>query len=505
MVEAVNTYCRGCDGQPGSTKVVDRCGVCGGFNECDCSGHMYAKQKTQLQIVWGLRPQNKEEHRDTSWMSDQEEYRNKVGELFDPHAASRMYPIDETFVFQGVETQRHLYWVCEQLEGRDDLINPLQSDCFMTQFKDFLYRHMLVVENKKLKDVYECSTFRCPEPPEYNHLEQLFPLRFPLLPPNGIESTGVDVSNLVDWVVYKFAEKHQKFDQIGFNSADPQAGHMRVRWVRMKFTIRMDADANTDDAMKNFTYWQTIVKNINEPSWQEAGQLDMAGSCFQWSQQWIDMFHKLQVEKGVSYAIGLSGTGFIVIVFVYTCSPLLTITSGYVVTTSAVFVLSAIKLAGWTLGPAEQAGLAVMMGIATEYSVHIVEGYIEYLHATQSTMLARQTTRAQAIAGTLQRTGVPITVSAISMTFASCVLLNCQILVYVRVAEIVIMSLLFAAFHGIVILPALLSGLGPTAVTRTTYMRCIIIALCAGSGAFVIIIIYLSGNATGPTGEPLFD
>lgn len=146
-----------------------------------------------------------------------------------------------------------------------------------------------------------------------------------------------------------------------------------------------------------------------------------------------------------------------------------------------------------------------MMGIASEYSAHIIEGYIEYLHVTQSTMLARDTTRAEAIAGTLQRTGVPITVSSVAVTTAACFLLFCEVLAYVRIAEIIIMGFLFSAVNGIIVLPAVLSGIGPTSVVRTTYMRCILLALCAGCAAFVIIILYMSGNANGPSGEPLFD
>ena len=159
------------------------------------------------------------------------------------------------------------------------------------------------------------------------------------------------------------------------------------------------------------------------------------------------------------------------------------------------------KAAGWTLGPSEQIGLTCLVGIACEYTVHIVEGYLEYLHASQSSLLARKTTRTHALAGALQRTGVPIFVSALAVLAASVLLLFCEILIYRRMAEIMLMVTLISAFHGLVIMPSFLICLGPITVQRNWTTRALwgaTVGLCI---CFTLAVIFLSDNAKNPNGD----
>eukprot|EP01062_Namystynia_karyoxenos_P007057 TRINITY_DN12481_c0_g1_i1.p1 TRINITY_DN12481_c0_g1~~TRINITY_DN12481_c0_g1_i1.p1 ORF type:complete len:2107 (+),score=602.18 TRINITY_DN12481_c0_g1_i1:158-6478(+) len=494
--------CVGCDGVPGSQKVLDRCGVCGGYNECDCEGEEFAKEKARIELVWGLVPQNIEGNRARLWALSTLDEENGLLRIMDPHAASASYPVDEGFLMSDVETQRHLLWVCDQLAGRSDHIDAEQSECWLHDFQDYLNSHVLVLLQGapggplQRHEVRPCRSYGCIDLPDRASDEVLVRLSFPWYEREEGE---------FDWILYQFSEARQKYDFIGFNTANHNNPEMRTQWVRMRFTLRMDADVSTDRAMRYYEYWQVIVKKINRPSFRRPGEMLRIGVCFQWSQTWVDMFHKLQAVKGTTYAIGMSGGAYLFIILMFTCSPTLTFLSAVVISGIVIFVISSMKIAEWELGPAEQVGLACLMGMAIEYTVHISAGFLEYLHAVQSTMLARDTTREQALAGTLQRTGVPIGVSATAMTVASLVLFACKVTVYRRIAEIMVMNILFSALHGLVIFPALLMAMGPTCVHRTIYARTMLFGISGGCASFILVVLYLSDSATGPTGEPLFE
>ena len=173
------------------------------------------------------------------------------------------------------------------------------------------------------------------------------------------------------------------------------------------------------------------------------------------------------------------------------------------VTGVVIMSMSYMQAAGWKVGPAEQVGLTCLVGMSAEYTVHITEGYLEYLHASQSSLLARKTTRAHALAGALQRAGVPITVSAFAVTVSSLFLLGCRILVYRRIAQIILMVTLLSAFHALVILPALLVFVGPTTglrnwTTRTLWAASVALCMC-----LALAIIFLTESAKDPNGNDL--
>eukprot|EP01062_Namystynia_karyoxenos_P018025 TRINITY_DN16677_c0_g1_i1.p1 TRINITY_DN16677_c0_g1~~TRINITY_DN16677_c0_g1_i1.p1 ORF type:complete len:2507 (+),score=806.94 TRINITY_DN16677_c0_g1_i1:1085-7522(+) len=348
--------------------------------------------------------------------------------------------------------------------------------------------------------VAPCISVGCADlPGKLSPTEVVEPLAFPL---------GARVKPYVYYVLHQFAEDNGLMDHIGFTTPDPNSQQLyhEVLWLRMRFsTLHKRAVINKDQKHSEYKFWERIMVNINIPHWAQPGQYPHIGSAFQWSETWVELFTELQAEQGAAYAIGMAAVAFVVITLLFTCSPLLTLLACMSVSCVVIFTTGTMYIAGWTLGPAEQVGLSVLMGLAVEYTVHITEGYLEYLQATQSTLLAVRTTREQAIAGTLQRTGVPIMVSAVTMMLASCVILACKILVYKRIAEIMIINVLFSSFHGLVVFAALIMAAGPTTVQRTWYARTTFLAVIGGFAAFTIVILYLSAEATDPQGDPLFE
>eukprot|EP01065_Artemidia_motanka_P031408 TRINITY_DN3775_c1_g1_i1.p1 TRINITY_DN3775_c1_g1~~TRINITY_DN3775_c1_g1_i1.p1 ORF type:complete len:2429 (+),score=625.51 TRINITY_DN3775_c1_g1_i1:85-7287(+) len=344
--------------------------------------------------------------------------------------------------------------------------------------------------------VEKCQVIGCPTLPRpQTPTESIVLLNWPL---------PEELNRYMPFLLHSFAETHGLTDHFGFSTPDVHSREtfFKLEWIRMRFTLpRLDPVMSTGEKEDLYRYWERIMRLVNNPTWSAFNNI---GEAFQWSDTWIDAFTVLQAEKGTAYAIGMSTATFFVITLTFTCSPTLTILACCSVGGVIIFVITTLYLAGWTLGPAEQIGLSVMTGLAIEYTIHITEGFLEYLHATQSTLLAVRTTREQAIAGTLQRTGVPILVSAATMVLASCIILACEILIYKRIAEIVIINVMISSFHGLVVFAALIMAVGPTTVQRNWYQRVTFLALMGGFGAFTVVILYLSGSATDPQGDPLF-
>jgi len=346
--------------------------------------------------------------------------------------------------------------------------------------------------------VEKCVLGGCPDiPAPQTPTEVIHRLQWPY------PSDGILKREYFAFTLYKFAEANAYLDQVGFSHPDPSFPGFACRWLRMIFKLpKAELGMGAEEKEELYRFWQRIMTNVNYPHWSD---IRHAGLAFQWSQTWIDGFTVLQAQKGTTYVVAMSCTIFFVITLCFTCSITLTLLATLSVVGTVIFVFSSMGILGYELGPAEQIGVSVMTGIGIEYTVHITEGYLEYLHATQSSLLAVRTTRERAVAGTLQRTGVPIMVSAITMVLASCIILACKVLIYRRIAEIMIINVCFSAFHALVVFTCLIMTMGPTTVQRTWYHRWMLMSLAGGFGALALVILFVSGEATGPGGEPLFE
>merc|ERR1719230_2245613 len=107
------------------------------------------------------------------------------------------------------------------------------------------------------------------------------------------------------------------------------------------------------------------------------------------------------------------------------------------------------------------------MGLSAECTVQLAEGYIEYTQTSQSSLLARSQKRVNALAGTLQRTGVPLLAATGGLLVASLFLEACQLLVLQRVGHLMLLVTSISAFHGLVIFSALVLACGPSTLSRS--------------------------------------
>eukprot|EP00756_Hemistasia_phaeocysticola_P040021 Hpha_TRINITY_DN16842_c2_g5::TRINITY_DN16842_c2_g5_i1::g.150174::m.150174 len=489
--------CVGCDGMPGSTTTVDQCGVCGGFNECSCDGTgEFARKKATLELVWGLIAQSADSTSKVLYSQ---------GTTTDFYAVRGGAKLDPKFMFQDSGTQRHLLWVCQQLMRRPDQIEPHQSDCWLEDWANWLQSRYLAIKvgetpsnatgAERFGEIRLCQVNNCFVMPLEGPGERFVQLRFPW---SGTKK------HEVEWLLYQFMKETERFDMFGFNTANENSPDLKLQWLRMKFTLRLGSDTAPETAQDRYKYWELITKEINLPRWRQPGDLLYIGNVFQWSQLWVDAYSQLQAKAGASYSVGIAAACFLVVVLVFSCSVVLTGLCCVTVTGVVICIVGMMKVLDWELGPTEQVGLVCLVGLSAEYTVHLVSGYQDCIHAFQSTLLARSTTREQAIATTLQRTGVPICVSAVTMTVASLILFACQILVYRRIAEMMVFNILFSAVAGLMVFPSLLMALGPTSIRRSLYFSAMHLSLSTCLVCVVLMVLYFTDAANGPTGEPLF-
>ena len=378
-------------------------------------------------------------------------------------------------------------------------VNYDQSEIMIFNWKTYLQTHVLVFEDQaRLKplEVRKCKFIVdiCKQDfeTEKSHpTEQLQYLTYPFVGPH------------TNWVLYQFMTEYRVSHLMGFSTSNSSDPTLKLNWIRFKIVLsNLYKKATKGQRRSQYNVWEREIHQINVAAKEQPVPLPLARH---WSAAWVKLFTEEQSENGTLYAIGMGGTAIAVVTLLYSCSITLMLLSCVSVSGVVVFTMSYMRIAGWELGPAEQVGLTCLVGLACEYTIHLLGGYIEYIHATQSSLLARDTTRAQAIAGTLQRTGVPITVSAAAILLASLMLLFCDILIYRRIAEIVIMVTLISAAHGLLFFPCIILVCGPVTILRNWTARLLFLTCVVFCTFFTIAIIYLSGNAKGPDGEDLFN
>eukprot|EP01064_Diplonema_japonicum_P028737 TRINITY_DN4488_c1_g1_i1.p1 TRINITY_DN4488_c1_g1~~TRINITY_DN4488_c1_g1_i1.p1 ORF type:complete len:2021 (+),score=324.40 TRINITY_DN4488_c1_g1_i1:74-6136(+) len=481
----LNNNCLGCDdGVP-----ADSCGECGGTGNCECEfpeGDDIEKP-LMVEIVAGLKPQSGANIKEDTWAYNEDGTSTLM---------SGSIPRAEDFDFRY--SQAWLNDRCNRMLNNADglkYVDQSHRECVMYDWTQYLASHVVVVyrDTQLPKMMKECGE-RCQEELYKGGTnEEIRLLRFPCMEP------------WVDWILYQFVVKKQKSDYIGFTTSDPSylqdvTNPFRVAWVRLRFKLPADVQQR-NNVRSTYDRWENYMKTVTNI---DSGKAGLLGGPFQWSPLWIEYFTEQQARSGTLYAIGLGGSAFAAIAIVFSCSLLLMVLASLSGMGIVVLTMSYMKLAGWELGPPEQVGLTFLVGIAAEYTIHIMEGYLEYIHATQSSLLARETTREAAVAGALQRTGVPVAVSCSTILLASCVILLCEILVYRRIAEIMIMVTLISSFHSLCIFPCYLLFLGPVTVLRnwnTRLLWAITVGLCV---CFTLSILYLLGSAKDPAGDKLF-
>jgi hypothetical protein len=414
--------------------------VCGGYNEC---GSRLIRETAVIKLVFGLMP---------DWYGSSQAQYGKAA-------------YDKRIDLTLTEVQYHLVWVCDQLNGRDDIIQVAKSRCWWTKFAAWL-------TDSRNKALHNLTTVSFPLP-----------------------------SNEVYRALYYFMQDNGLYDLMGFNTADVDDGGLRLVWWAFELrAARVFVDDDIITLRKQYDFWNVIMSNINTPSWY-AFPFNL--TAFMVSDTWVEMFTQTYAISGATYTVSIGGTICILIVFVVSCSLTLTVLTTCTLTTSVVMCLGIFKTAGWTLGPIEQVALSLLLGMCSEHTMHILEGYLEYLHSAQSHILARDTTRLQAYRGMLLRAGVPISFSGLTMICLSLLQLGSSLFIFRKVALILITVIAVSVSNNLIFLGGMLCAVGPTASFRNMTMMSVLFVFLSIVVLVLVLFLLYGVGLEDPEGNRL--
>ncbi len=155
---------------------------------------------------------------------------------------------------------------------------------------------------------------------------------------------------------------------------------------------------------------------------------------------------------------------------------------------------------GWDLDAVMQICVAVVIAVACEHVVHLVDGYQDFLQSTQSHMFAVQTSRFHAFRGALLRTGLSVLTSTVAMVCVAAIFLPSAIQPFRRAAQVIV-TVHLLALVSVFLFGACLCILGPLKLFRHWTVSLI---MCTGLGivgSVSLLVIFLNGGITGPSGS----
>uniref|UniRef100_A0A7S1IIS4 EGF-like domain-containing protein n=1 Tax=Eutreptiella gymnastica TaxID=73025 RepID=A0A7S1IIS4_9EUGL len=239
---------------------------------------------------------------------------------------------------------------------------------------------------------------------------------------------------------------------------------LKVIWLRVTYGTYVDLEALPGSVMNIFELWQNLIKHATMQATKMApGLLPITQS----SVFWVDAANQLVCRHSTIVAVILSMIITTVATLAFSSSPLLTIVTAVSNLVCLLLVLSLMTIFKMTIGAVEFVGLIGLMGLMANLNMHMVEGYMEFIHGHRSHLLKAKLTRANCIQGMLLRTGVPVTSAAIAVCLCSGILLLFTTKIMVRTGQMILLAQTVSLAVTLIFSPALLAIIGPTKIIRT--------------------------------------
>jgi hypothetical protein len=162
-------------------------------------------------------------------------------------------------------------------------------------------------------------------------------------------------------------------------------------------------------------------------------------------------------------------------------------------------VLAAARLMGWDLDSTMQICVAVVLAVAAEHMVHLIDGYQDFVQTTQSHLFAQKTSRFHCVRGALVRTGLSTVTSAVAVFAVAPMFVVSEIQPLRRAGEIMI------TLHLLAVLASLFfcswaCMIGTTSPQRSVVLSLIVFAALGLVAGAVILALHLTGGVQGPSG-----
>jgi len=265
----------------------------------------------------------------------------------------------------------------------------------------------------------------------------------------------------------------------------------------MTYYTKDSVTADTETHINSYNEWRSRLTRW-EPVTGTVHKMKIHMYC----DEWVKALTERNSLNGLKWSITISSIVCFGLVFVQSCTFVGTFLAILSILGTVAVCIGTMQLASWHLGAVEQIVVSLLFGFSSEYTVHILEGYLEYLHATQSHIFAVKAFRNEAFRGMLLRTGAPILLSSLTVIVSTTAIYGVQIPMFGTVASLVMMVVAYSAVFALLFFGAFLCSIGPTTSYRSAKLMLLALFIVIAVGSLVVLILYLT-ESTDPTGEKL--
>jgi predicted RND superfamily exporter protein len=366
------------------------------------------------------------------------------------------------FNFAEPAMQTHIAEFCDHLYALDDVLQSQSLMCFMTDFRKW------VNDNT--------------------------PLSFPV-------HQGLFLQYLRRWLS---TDGGKYFMHIGFDRNPTLGTVTRMSYARISVFTKLSKFEAGFSALPTFNKLENTMAFYNEKT--SSKQISVY-PAFQTSKLWTKMFTEISAINGIVYAMAIIAFCSFFTIFAFTGHVRMALIVVLNVFGMLCTILGYFKIVGWSLGVVEAVSALVLIGSSVDYSLHVAEAFVE--SSQQNRRSVDPFGRMALVTQALTKIGVSVFHAALTTLLSVIMLLFCNVTLFVKFGQIILVSVVISIIFALVPLPAMLGMLGPKRFRRSFKRQIFMLAAMVSLTLCCLVILYgldASGRIelVGPAGEPLF-
>jgi hypothetical protein len=310
---------------------------------------------------------------------------------------------------------------------------------------------------------------------------------------SGRASLGGRVWTVAD--VYRFASARGRLSEVGFDAKNASA--TRVVFMTSEVQLPLLTTAPNDAKFTGYLGMTRIAERA-----QKLVENRYRMKVLQTSESWANAVSHSLARRSVQFTSGLGITATFVLVSVSFGSFRLGFLCAMISTFVLCGTLAVAFTQGWDLDAVMQICVAVVIAVACEHVIHLVDGYQDFLQSTQSHMFAMETSRYHAFRGALLRTGLSVFSSTVAMVCVAAIFLASSVQPFRRAAQVIV-TVHLLALVSVFLLGGWLCLVGPLKLFRHWSVSLIVGCCLMVVGGIVLLFIHIGGGIYGPTGRML--
>jgi hypothetical protein len=306
----------------------------------------------------------------------------------------------------------------------------------------------------------------------------------------GVVSLGGPTWTVGD--VYRFASVRGRLGEVGFDVNSAKAARVMFMAAEVKLPVLTTA--------QNGAKYEAYESMVAVAARAQRALNGAPMRVLQTSDSWANAVAFSLALRSVQFTSGLGITATFVLVCVSFGSLRLGVLCAFITTFVLCGTLAVAFTQGWDLDAVMQICVAVVIAVACEHVVHLVDGYQDFLQSTQSHMFAVQTSRFHAFRGALLRTGLSVFSSTVAMVCVAAIFLASSVQPFRRAAQVIV-TVHLLALVSVFLFGGWLCVVGPLKLFRHWSVSLIMCMGMVVTGGVAVLLIFVSGGVAGPTGD----